>query len=126
CGRDRHARESDGPGRDVWEGSPPPARAAATEAPTAARESSAAASTTTAEAAASAHETAPRRPHRHVRARRPQRVVQAALTALETHRLPGKDHGQDAEEDEEADHRKVRSPTAMRAGARLAFAGPLV
>src|SRR5439155_6684149 len=106
--------------------SPLPAGAAATEASTAARESSAAASTTPAAEAATAHEAAPRRPHRHVRALRSERVVQSALAALETHRLPREDQRHDAKQDEEADHREVRSPAAARAAISLALTDPLV
>src|SRR5207245_6714904 len=101
--------------------------APATEASTAARDtSSATASTTPAAEAATAHEAAPRRAHRHVRPLRSERVVQAALAALETHRLPREDQRHDAEQDEEADHREVGSPAAARAAIRLALAGPLV
>src|SRR5262249_5777096 len=53
-------------------------------------------------------------------------VVQATLAALETHRLTREDQRHDAEQDEEADHREVRSPAAARAAIRLALTGPLV
>src|SRR5262249_27614928 len=126
--RDRPGSGCGGPSGDAWRWSPLPAGAAATEASTATRESPAAAtaSTTPAAEAAAAHEAAPRRPHRHVRALRSERVVQATLAALETHRLPREDQRHDAEQDEEADHREVRSPAAARAAIRLALTGPLV
>src|SRR5262249_33522695 len=76
--------------------------------------------------AATAHEATPHGPGGNVRAGRAQGVVQAALPALQTQRLPREHPDDDGEEHEEAHDGHVRLIVAPRSPARLALAHPLV